>query len=67
MLERFRFHFTLSWPVEPRAGQRVQQAVAALVAQLNEAAPLALDRLCLFVESAPGQPFKRIADAALSA
>lgn len=67
VLERFKFHLTLSGPVTPHAAQRVQQAVVAPVAQLNEAAPLVLDRLCLFVESAPGQPFKRIADAALSA
>jgi hypothetical protein len=28
---------------------------------------LVLDRLCLFVESSPGQPFKRLADAELLA
>lgn len=67
VLERFRFHFTLSGPVEQPAAQRVMQAVADPVAQLNATAPLVLDRLCLFVEPAPGQPFKRIADAALSA
>jgi len=37
------------------------------VAQLNATAPLVLDRLCLFVEPAPGQPFTRIADAVLRA
>jgi putative phosphonate metabolism protein len=67
VLERFRFHLTLSGPVTPLVAQRVQQAVAAPVAQLNDATPLVLDRLCLFVESAPGQPFTRIADAALRA
>ena len=67
VLERFRFHFSLSGPVEPLAAQRVQQAVAGTVAQLNTMPLLVLDRLCLFVESAPGQPFKRIADAVLSA
>ena len=67
VLERFRFHFTLSGPLEPFAAQRVQQAVAAPGAQLNATAPLVLDRLCLFVEAAPGQPFKRIADAVISA
>jgi putative phosphonate metabolism protein len=62
VLERFRFHLTLSGPVQPAIAQRVMQAVAEPVAQLNLAAPLVLDRLCLFVEPAPGQPFKRIAD-----
>lgn len=63
VLERFRLHFTLSGPVEQAVAQRVMQAVVDLVAQLNAASPMVLDRLCLFVESAPGQPFKRIADA----
>lgn len=67
VLERFRFHLTLSRPVAPSMAQRVMQAVAAPVAQLNTTAPLVLDRLCLFVEPAPGQPFKRIADAGLIA
>lgn len=67
VLERFRFHLTLSGPVAPPMAQRVLQAVAAPVAQLNATAPLVLDRLCLFAEPAPGQPFQRIADAGLSA
>jgi putative phosphonate metabolism protein len=67
VLERFRFHLTLSEPMPLLAAQRVQQALTASVAQLNAAAPLVLDRLCLFVEPGPGQPFKRIADAALRA
>lgn len=67
VLERFRFHLTLSGPVAPSMAQRVLQAVAAPVAQLNTTAPLVLDRLCLFVEPAPGQPFQRIADARMPA
>jgi hypothetical protein len=66
VLERFRLHFTLSGPVTQEVAQRVMQEVAQPVAQLNASAPLCLDRLCLFVEAAPGQPFKRIADASLS-
>jgi len=65
--ERFRFHLTLSGPVDPQRAQQLQQAVAAPVAQLNASCPLVLDQLCLFVEPAPGQPFKRLADAALNA
>lgn len=67
VLERFRFHLSLSGPVAPSTAQRVLQAVADPVAQLNATAPLLLDRLCLFVEPAPGQPFKRILDARLLA
>lgn len=66
-MERFRFHLTLSGPVAPSTAQRVLQAVADPVARLNTTAPLLLDRLCLFVEPAPGQPFKRILDARLLA
>lgn len=65
VLERFRLHFTLTGPVEPPMAQRVVQAVEDLVAHLNASAPLVLDRLCLFVEPAPGQAFRHIADAEL--
>ena len=65
VLERFRLHLTLSGPVDPLTSQRVLQAVADPLARLNATAPLVLDRLCLFVEPAPGQPFERIADARL--
>jgi hypothetical protein len=67
VLERFRFHLTLSGPVTPSTGQRLVQAASHPVARLNTQAPLVLERLCLFVEFAPGQPFKRMADAELSA
>jgi putative phosphonate metabolism protein len=67
VLERFQFHLTLSGPVAPPTTQRVLQATADPVAQLNATAPLVLERLCLFVEAAPGQPFKRIADVLLLA
>lgn len=67
VLERFRFHFTLSGPVDQPTRQRITQAVATTVAQLNADAPLMLDRLCLFKESAPGLTFQRVADVVLSA
>lgn len=66
VLERYRFHLTLTGPLTRPTAQRVLQAVAQPVAQLNATAPLVLDRLCLFVEPAPGQPFQRVADMALS-
>ena len=67
VLERFRLHFTLSGPVAQPTAQRLMQAVADPVRHLNASAALALDRLCLFVEPAPGQPFKRLLDAVLHA
>jgi hypothetical protein len=47
--------------------ERILQATATPVAQLNARAPLVLDRLCLFVEPSPGQPFKRLAEVELPA
>lgn len=67
VLERYRLHFTLSGSVAPSMAQRIMQAAATPVARLNATAPLVLDRLCLFVEPAPGQPFKRLADVELPA
>lgn len=65
VLERFRFHMTLTGPVnEALAGQVVAQ-LARPVAQLNAQAPLVLDRLCLFVEPGEGATFRRIADLEL--
>jgi hypothetical protein len=62
VLERFRFHLSLTGPVDAACGQRAIQAVEAQVDQMNTAAPLVLDRLCVFEEAAPGLPFRRIAD-----
>ncbi len=66
VLERFRFHFSLSGPLAAADAQRVMQAVLGPVAQLNATAPLLLDRLCLFVETAPGQPLIRVADVEMA-
>jgi len=67
VLERFRFHMTLTGPVDPARVQRVTQALAAEPAKLNALAPLSLDRLCLFVEQSPGAPFQRVIDLRLRA
>lgn len=67
VLERFRLHFTLSGPVTANLARCVVQEVAESIKRLNATAPLQLDRLCLFVESAPGRPFKRLIDFPLSA
>lgn len=63
VLDCFRLHFTLSGRVPCATAQSVMHAVAQPIARLNSAAPLLLDRLCLFVEPAPGQAFKRLTDA----
>jgi hypothetical protein len=41
-------------------------AVKNSIDPLNQHAALVLDRLCLFVEDAPGEPFRRIADMELT-
>ncbi len=66
VLERFRFHFSLSGPLPPADAQRVMQALLEPIAQLNATAPLVLDRLCLFIETAPGQPLLRVTDVAIA-
>jgi putative phosphonate metabolism protein len=67
VMERFRFHMTLTGPVDAATAQKVIQAVAPQVARLNTSAPLSLDRLCLFIERAPGEPFLRLIDLKLHA
>lgn len=65
VLERFRFHLTLTGPVDPDVAQAVIRAVTPELERLNTAAPLLLDRLCLFVEKTPGDPFLRLIDLKL--
>jgi putative phosphonate metabolism protein len=65
VLERFRFHMTLSGPVDPQLAERLMAAAAPVAARLNEAAPLRLDRLCLFRQAEPGAPFLRLHDEEL--
>lgn len=67
VMERFRFHMTLTGSVDAATAQGVMRAVAPEITRLNAAAPLSLDRLCLFVERAPGDPFLRLIDLKLRA
>lgn len=67
VMERLRFHFSLTGPIAGEQQLQVKQAVAAEVARLNREAPLSLDRLCLFVEATPGASFQRIADMEVGA
>lgn len=66
VLERFIFHFTLSGRVPPGVADSLVKTVMSPLKQLNQNSPLVLDRLCLFVEDSPGEPFKRIADMELT-
>jgi hypothetical protein len=66
VLERFRLHFSLSGPLDGATAQRVLDAWTLRTVQLNQA-PLVLDRLCLFVQVAPQQAFRRVGDALLQA
>lgn len=65
VLERFRFHMTLTGPVDMATAGQVVAQVARPIALLNAQEPPVLDRLCLFLESGPGTPFRRIADVEL--
>lgn len=65
VMERFRLHLTLTGPLKAIAAQRIEQLAATQIHRLNALAPLAVDRLCLFVERTPAAPFLRIADVNL--
>lgn len=67
VLERFRFHMTLTGPCDPATAQNVIAHAAPLVQRLQQEEPLVLDRLCVFHESAPGADFVRVHDVELSA
>lgn len=67
VLERFRFHMTLTGRIDAeRAGQVVAQ-IAHSVARLNRDEAPVLDRLCVFVEPGPGAAFMRLRDTELRA
>jgi hypothetical protein len=64
VMDRFRFHMTLTGDVDVDVGHRVKAAAAKLVAPLNRTHPPLLDRLCLFAEPHAGLAFRRVADFA---
>jgi putative phosphonate metabolism protein len=67
VLERFRFHMTLTGPVDMATAGRVVAQVAHPIAQINAHEPAVLDRLCLFLEPEPGAAFRRVAEVELRA
>jgi len=66
VLERFRFHLTLAAVDDPGLAERVRAAAEAAIVSLGREHPTVLDRLCLFVEPAPGAPLRRVHDIALA-
>jgi putative phosphonate metabolism protein len=67
VLGRFKFHLTLSGPVDAASAARILRAAEPRVRALDQAAAPRLDRLCVFREAAPGAAFVRIHDAEIGA
>ena len=65
VMERFRFHMTLTGSVGSAIARRVCKVLEPEINRLNREAPLVLDRLCLFKEPDAGEPFVRVADLEL--
>lgn len=56
VMEEFRFHVSLTGPVEDAVAARLEPPLAALFAPAT-AAPLEIREIALFVEPTPGAPF----------
>lgn len=65
VLERFKFHMTLTGRVDIAQAGLVVAQVSHPIARLNVDEPPVLDRLCVFVEPDPGAHFLRIAEEEL--
>jgi hypothetical protein len=58
VLDRFRFHFSLTGPLNGLSDARVDRLMQAATAWFAPLPRLALDRLAWFVEPTPGGPFR---------
>jgi hypothetical protein len=58
VLNRFRFHFSLTGPIHDLAEEKVAQLQRAAVEHFETLPPLIVDRLSLFVEPYPGADFE---------
>lgn len=65
VLELFRFHMTLSGPVDTLTADLLVHRAEESVRLLN-AEPMELDRLCVFREDHPGAPFLRVHERVLA-
>ncbi|MDB5623388.1 MAG: hypothetical protein JWR39_1951 [Devosia sp.] len=61
VFEEFQFHMTLTGPLGEADRHPVLAAAQSWFAPVL-GTPVVLDRLALFVEPAPGEPFRRVAD-----
>ncbi|HUH83390.1 MAG TPA: DUF1045 domain-containing protein [Stellaceae bacterium] len=64
VMAEFRFHVTLTGPLDPETAARLEPALAALFAPAV-AAPLDIRELALFREPVPGAPFELVQRAAM--
>jgi len=60
VLDRFRFHVTLTGPLDPELLERLSEPLAALFAPATRA-PIPIDDIALFREPAPGGAFTLVA------
>lgn len=67
VMDLFRFHMTLSGPVDAQTGDLLVRHAAEAVAGLNAQHPPVVDRLCVFREDGPGAPLLRVHEAQLRA
>jgi putative phosphonate metabolism protein len=66
LLDRYRFHFTLSGRCPPAEAAPLCAAAASACETLAATTPLVVDRLVVFVEPSPGADFRRLAEFELS-
>jgi hypothetical protein len=66
VLDRFRFHVTLTGALDPASLERLRQPLAALFAPATRE-PMPITDIALFRESAPGRPFTLVARFPLAA
>jgi putative phosphonate metabolism protein len=66
VLERFRFHMTLTGTIDTGTADRLLAHLEPRIREYNASHPLVLDRLCLFHEAKPGAAFVRIHEETLA-
>jgi len=66
VLDRFRFHITLSDRCDPPCAQLLLQAANIACRRIEAGTPLRLDRVALFIEPAPDAPWRRLAEFVLA-
>jgi putative phosphonate metabolism protein len=64
VMAEFRFHVTLTGPIDPATAARLEPRLAVLFADVMTV-PVVIDALALFAEPAPGAPFRLVRRMAL--